>query len=246
MMEKMLNKFIDNLKETFKERLSSAFLYGSYAVDETLKKDSDINIIVIIKDLHAHDLKIAHKFSTVFTKIKNSMPVFMDEGEWFNSCDVYAIEYSDIKNRNKILYGKDLISDLKVDKKDLRLQCEREVKNLLVRLRQTYLAKSSDKNAMKNLIKTSSKTFIAMFRAILTLLGQAPPASQKDVIEAFADKIKTCETYEICKGDFDLDMFLKILTFRETSKGIKDNELDSVVQKLIDTTDSVLKYVDKI
>lgn len=239
-MEKILNKFINDLKETFKERLSSVFLYGSYALDYNPGKAADINIMVIIKDLHAQDLKLAHKFSTAFVKINNSIPIFMDEEEWFNSCDVYAIEYSDIKARNKILYGQDLIQGLKIDKKDLRLQCEREVKNLLIRLRQTYLAKNSDKNVMKNLIKTSSKTFVAAFRTILTLLGQDYPNNNKDVVKAFAEKIKLTEI------DFDIDMFLKVLEYRDGTVKINDNELDGVVQKLIDTTNSVLKYVDKI
>ena len=239
-MEKILNKLIENLKETFKERLTSVFLYGSCAIEDCSKTFPDINLIVIIKDLCAEDLKKAHYFSRKFAKIAKYLPIFMDKEEWFNSSDVYAIEYADIKERNKILYGENLIEGLSVDKKYLRLQCEQETKNLLIRLRQSYLANVDDKNVIKKLIQTSSKTFIVIFRANLRLLDAVVPKSHEDVIKAFAEKIKNSEI------NFDEDLFLKILEFRNKPKDIKDHEIGTLIQKLIDSTNSVLKYVDKL
>ena len=52
-MEKLLETLISKLKETFGERLSSVFLYGSCAADdykESKESFSDINLMVIIKD----------------------------------------------------------------------------------------------------------------------------------------------------------------------------------------------------
>lgn len=239
-MEKMLNEFVDNLKETFKDRLSSVILYGSCAVGECENSFSDVNLMVIIQCLCAEDLKSANKFIEKLYKKTKTLPIFMDKDEWFDSCDVFAIEYSDIKERNKILYGEDLISSLSVDRHDLRLQCEREVKNLLVRLRQGYLLKANDKNALKGLIKASSKTFIVIFRTILKLNNEKVPHKHKNVIEKFYEKIKDNEI------NFDNDLFIKILEFRNNSKAVNDRDIEGVVQKLIDTTDSVLKYVDKL
>lgn len=236
-MEKILNNFVDNLKELFNDRLTSVFLYGSRATED-FAKTADLNVMVIIKDLSSADLKLAHNTIKPFEKIKNPLPIFMDRTEWFNSCDVFAIEYSDIKDRNKILHGEDLASGLFVDKKELRLQCEREVKNLLIRLRQSYLAKTSDKNALKNLIKLSSKSFMVIFRTILKLTNKTVPKSHEEVIKLFSEKSTGI--------NFDPDMFLKILELRENPKAIKDCELELTVQKLIDTTNSVLKYVDKL
>lgn len=236
---KMIDKFVENLKSTFNERLSSVFLYGSCAVGEC-RESSDLNLMVIVENLKAVDLKLANKFIGDFNKIKNSLPIFMDKEEWFNSCDVYAIEYADIKQRNKILYGENLIDNLQVDKKYLRLQCEQDVKNLLIRLRQGYLLKINDNKSIKNIIKFSSKTFIVMFRTILRLLNENVPIIHEDVVKIFAEKIKNTGI------EFEEELFLKIIEFRENDKLIKDSELELIIQKLIDTTDSVLKYVDKL
>lgn len=241
-MDKYLNTLTDNLKEIFKTRLSSVFLYGSCAVEDCSKSFSDINLMVIIENLCAADLKKAHKCVEKFVKSAKYLPIFMDKEEWFNSCDVYAIECSDIRERNKIIYGENLIDNLNIDKKNLRLQCETELKNLLIRLRQTYLAKSNDKKVLKNLIYMSSKTFMVIFRTILRLLNEPVPIQHADVVMKFSDKVKECN----CGIDFDCEMFLKILEFRSKPKHIKNEEFELIIQKLIDTTNSVLKYVDKL
>lgn len=237
-MEKILETLIYKLKETYNDRLSSVFLYGSSAVEEPTKK-SDINLMVIIKDLKAEDLKKAHHFIKTFTKKSKSLPIFMDKDEWCNSSDVYSIEYSDIKERHKILFGENLISSLNIEKKYLRIQCESEVKNLLIRLRQNYLANPSSK-AIKNLILLSLKTFIVIFRTLLRLSGVAVPTEHTDVIKLFSEKITSTSI------DFDTDLFLKLLEFRGNNRAIKDKETEVLVQKLVDTTTSVLKYVDKL
>lgn len=238
-MDKTLNTFTQNLNETFEERLSSVFLYGSCATENCSKSFSNINIMVIIKDLKAEDLKKAHSFTTNFAKKAKYLPIFMDREEWFNSADVYPIEYSDIKDRYKILYGENLIDGIDVEKTHLRIQCEQEVKNLLIRLRQTYLAKSPDKKALKSLIQTSSKTFMVIFRTILKLANEQVPTPHEEVVKLFCEKINT--------GNYvDKDLFINILEFRKNPKAIKDCNLDNIIQKLIDSTNYVLKYVDKI
>lgn len=239
-MEKFLNKFVENLKEKFEERLSSVFLYGSCAVEDCSTTFSDINLMVIVKDLCAQDLKLAHDFTKKYTKEAKYLPVFMDREEWLNSCDVYSMEYSDIKERHKLIYGENLIDGLNVEKKYLRLQCEMEVKSLLIRLRQSYLAKSDDVNSIKNIIKASMKTFLVIFRTVLRLSEEQVPALHLDVIRKFSEKMKSCSV------NFDGTLFEKMLEFRIDKNVIKNSELENVIQKMIDTTHSLLEYVDKI
>ena len=143
--------------------------------------------------------------------------------EWFASGDVYPMEYSDIKDRHKILYGEDVVSDLKIDKCHLRLQCESETKNLLIRLRQGYVANSSDKKAINELIQNSKKSLLAIFKAILRLTSDEKVPGDKNEV------IKRASTIT----GFDSEIF-----------DLKDNGL--IIQKLIDSIYDVLKYVDKI
>lgn len=236
-MDKTLNIFIEKLKETFEKRLSSIFLYGSSATEE-VSKSSDLNLIVIIENLKAEDLKKAHKAIADLSKKTKSLPLLMDKDEWFNSSDVYAIEYSDIKERHKILYGEDLINSINYEKSHLRFQCEQETKNLLIRLRQTYLANTNNNRVLQELIKASSKTIMVILRTILRLKDLEVPKLHKDVVLSISERVTDL--------NFDKEQFLNILEFRTNKKAISGEDFEDVTQKLINTTSSVLKYVDKL
>lgn len=229
------NNLTEKLKTVFDKRLVSVILYGSCAIDKCENEFSDINVIVVIDNLLAADLKNANPILNDFIKTKNPLPLFMDKGEWFDSCDVYPIEYSDIKDRYKILYGEDIVEPLVLEKKNLRLQCEHETKNLLIKLRQNYLAKSKDLKALEALLKTSSKSFFALFRAILRLTEPNAFFDHKSAIDALAGKVR-----------IDKEVFLKLLALRSDSKAISKNEYEVTIQKLIDSTNEVLKYIDKL
>lgn len=236
----IINNLIEKLKNIFKEKLISVVLYGSCAANLCENKYSDINTIVVIDNLQALDLKKANSAIKDFIKTKNPLPLFMDRDEWFNSCDVYPIEYSDIKERYSILYGEDLVAPLILEKKNLRLQCEHEIKNLLIKLRQNYLAQSNNLKAIESLLITSSKSFFALFRAILRLTEQNVSFNHEEAIDTLANKVK-----------IDKEMFLKLLKLRKNSKWfepkvIKQSEYEITIQKLIDSTNEILKYIDKI
>lgn len=231
---KITSNLIEKLKEVYKEKLVSVILYGSCASNECENEFSDINTIVILNNLTAIDLKNAAPALKDFLKTKNPIPLFMDKDEWFNSCDVYPIEYSDIKVRYSILYGEDVVAPLVLEKKNLRLQCEHETKNLLIKLRQNYLLKSNDLKAIEELIKTSSKSFFALFRAVLRLTNENIPLGHKEVIEMLAGVV-----------NIDKEVFIKTLELRKGSKAISKGEHDDTIQKLINSIDEILKYVDK-
>lgn len=243
-MNKKINNLTTNLKELFDERLESVILYGSCVIGDCEGDFSDINAIVLINNLTAIDLKNSYslikEFSTnhlwgIFPYQKHPAPLFMDKTEWLNSCDVYPIEYSDIKARYKIIYGNDFVANLNLEKKNLRHQCEYEMKNLLIKLRQNYLSKSNNKKEIEHLLKVSSKSFFAVFRAILRLTEENVPFGHKEVIDLLSQKVK-----------IDKEIFIKIFELRTNSNAINKKEYEIAVQKMIDSADEILKYVDKL
>lgn len=231
---KTIGNLIENLKDTFAQKLVSVILYGSCAASTCENNFSDINLIVVIDNLCAADLKKASAAIKDFLKTKNPLPLFMDKDEWLNSCDVYPIEYLDIKERYSILYGEDIVKPLVIEKTNLRLQCEHEVKNLLIKLRQNYLAQNNNLKAIEELLKKISKSYFALFRAILRLTQDNVPLEHAQVIDSFSEKVK-----------IDKEVFLKLLEFRKNFKAISKQEYETIIQKLIDSTNEVLKYIDK-
>lgn len=231
----LLEELTDQLKAAFDTRLKSIVMFGSCAIGECNTLLSGVNLIVIIDSLCANDLKTANSFIKDWQKSKNPMPIFMDKDEWFNSTDVYPIEYTDIKERHKIVYGEDVVTPLQIDSNNLRLQCELEIKNLLIKLRQTYLGLAKDKKVLEQLILLVSKSLTAIFRAILRYKQISGAKTHEQVIEKISELI-----------NIDKEFFLKIVELKKNKKRIDKNEIDTTIQKLIDSINIILKYVDKL
>lgn len=234
-MNKTIKNLIIDLENIFEDRLVSIMLYGSAAFGEFKEKVSDLNLIIVIDKMTASDLKTALPAMKKWSKTKNPIPVFMDKEEMCNSCDVYPIEYSDIKERHKILYGEYFLDSLIIKKEHIRLQCESEIRNLLIKLRQGYLRSNNDRKTIDNLVKKSTTSIIAVFRAVLRILDESVPMCHKEVIELLSTKVS-----------FDKDVFTDILILREKNKSLSQNDYVIVIQRLINSLKEVLKYVDKM
>lgn len=232
---KNIEKFLNELKTYFNERLSSVFIYGSKADTEFNRLDNDINIIVIVKDLNAMDLKGISKASKNWAKKGNPLPIFLDKDEWFTSSDVYAIEYSDIIDSHNIIYGEDVISHIKVNKKDLRFQCELEVKNFIINFRQLYLEYADKKDVIKSALTKISKTCITIFRAVLRL-NKIPIPQEKEAVISIA-----CE-----KAGINTELFIKLLCHKEGKCKIKSSEIEELSDELINSMTKLLMYVNNM
>lgn len=235
-MIKYIHKLTSGLNSVLDERFVSLILYGSRAgvcVDETSR--ADYNLIAIVENLTGEDLKNVSKIVRNWQKSKNPPPVFIDRQEWLNSMDVYAIEVADIKERYRLLYGQNIIDEIVISKEDIRYQCEREIKNLLIRVRQFYLVNCDRPKEIKRFLVPFSKNTVAIFRAIHRLLDIDVPCENIESVPDIAQNV-----------GIDRGVFEKIILFKEGKIKIKDSETDEIMQELIDNYDKLLKFVDKI
>jgi hypothetical protein len=68
------------------------------------------------------------------------------------SCDVFGVEFLDFQLVHETNLDAEPFAPLQFEKKDVRLQCERELKAMLVRLRQGYLAALGDKKMVRDTV----------------------------------------------------------------------------------------------
>lgn len=218
-----IRKFVKR-KPVIKKPADNYYAYANYLV-ELLSSGICRTLELLEQSTRCHQIVEPNKL----------LPLFMDKNEWFNSCDVYPVEYADIKARYKILYGEDVVEPLILDKSNLRHQCEYEIKSALIKLRQHYLAKSYDISEIRRMLHVTFRSFFALFRGILRLTEDNAPFNHKEVIHLLAKKV-----------NIDEEAFLKVLELKTNPKAIKKNEYEITVQKIINSIDEILKYVDKI
>lgn len=232
---KKLDNLIKDLEKILGENLVSAFIFGSKALvaDEDLK--SNINLMIILNKMEASDLKLISKDMKKWVSAKNPLPVIFDKTEWLSSFDVYAMEYADIKDSNKILYGEDLITSIEVKKSDLRFQCELEVKNLSMKLRNNFMMNCGSNRRLSQVLTPVVKSVSVIFRTILRLNSIEVPVAQIQVVE------------EVAKlTGIDKDLFLKLVDVKEGRDKFKGDGLNQAFSKLVDELRELLKYVNGI
>lgn len=221
---KNINILVEDLKNIYGENLVSIVLYGEQQ-----------NIIVIFNKLEASDLKKALPAINKWKKTKKPLPVVMSEEEWLCSADIYPIEYTEIKNNYKILYGKDIVVPIEVSKQDLRLQCEYEIKNILVRIRQIYLGNSDNTKFIKELLEENVIKLVRIMNSALSLLD----------IQAEADYTQTIQKISE-KTDFDGQILTEILQAKNKKQKFSGQEIETLVQRAINSIDMLYKFINNL
>lgn len=230
-----MEKFIDNLKNILQERLISVFMYGSKVKYSQELVKTDMNVMVIVKNLSGSDLRACSEIVNKWMKAKNPIPVFMDREEWFHSSDVYAMEYADIKAEHRILYGEDLISDLNVDPDNIRFQCEQETKNLLMRFRQFYLENAHSPKRLKNSFVPLAKTCNAIFKAILRVKFTDIPSEKEDIIKKLAEI-----------SGLEASIYIKLLGYKRKQCKMNDKETIAFADEIVDALTKLLDYTNNM
>ncbi|MEJ7605403.1 MAG: hypothetical protein WKF37_03855 [Bryobacteraceae bacterium] len=172
-MEKILSELVERLQKAHQSTLSSVVLYGSGATEEGKDKLSDFNVLCVLKQITPNELMAAEPTFRWWRDLKNPAPLLLSEAEVLHATDCFPIEFHDIKERHRILYGTDLIAGMQVDDSFYRAQVEHEMRAKMLRLRQKAGGVLSDKVVLLRLMAESTSTFCVLFRHVLRLSGSS-------------------------------------------------------------------------
>lgn len=188
-MAKMtLDELVSQLKKAFGDGLEAVVLYGSAAAGEHIPKRSDYNVLVIVRELGLVELEREAAIAHAWGEAGNPPPLTLTVGEWRGSSDVFPMEYADVLERHRVLYGAPPFDGISVRPRDLRLQLEHEAMGKLLLLRQGVLAAGGDRKRLVELLAASLSTFMVIFRALLRYHGESPPLDYERLIEAVSKR----------------------------------------------------------
>jgi hypothetical protein len=235
-MEKF-TAFIDDLKATHGKNLVSVILYGSAAAGDFVQKQSDYNILIALERIGPADLRDAHACVREWSRLGNPIPVYFTVSELKNAADVFPIEFHQMTVAHKVLYGPDLVAELQISLKFLRLQAEYELRSKLLQLRRQYIPASGSVDGLKRLMTDSLPSFVALFRAVLIINGANPPATKHDVVTMTAKKLGV-----------NAEPFEKIFDIREnrSTESLTDRSANDLFGAYMIEIENVINAVDAI
>lgn len=227
---KNVNDFIANLKEVLGTRLLSVFVFGATANSSDRVLINNVDLFIILDNWKSDDLSNLHPFVKVWMQKGNPCPVIMSKDEFYDRSETFAIEYSDIKWNYQLLYGDDFVDPLNINYFDLKLQCDRELKNLNLRVREFYLEHGRSKSDILPFSKAIVRSMSVIFRVILRLNNITPSVYKHDVLDQVADIIK-----------FDKLFFKKMLDYKEGTYNYSTAEIYEFSEYLV----GQLAYIQK-
>src|SRR5438552_16476524 len=139
-----LEELVRQLQLAYGNGLRSVVLIGSAVADEHNPKKSDYNVLVIVDSLPLERLRAVAAVSKAWAEAGNPPPMTFTTREWKSSSDIFPMEYADILERHRVLFGETPFEGINVSPADLRLQVEHQTMGKLLRLRQATMGAGND------------------------------------------------------------------------------------------------------
>ncbi len=227
-------QLVEQLRAAYGPELRNVVLYGSAAAGEHIPKRSDYNILVLVDKLPLERLRAAAAVSSAWGEAGNPPPMTLTTHEWRSSADIFAMEYADIIDRHKVLYGENPFDGIRVDPKDLRLQLEHEAMGKLLKLRQGVLASGGDAKRQTELLADSLSTIMVIFRAVVRLEGGVPAKDNLAVSQAVARN-----------AGFDASPFERVVRHVRGEQPITAAEVGNVIAGYLDGMERLVDHLDR-
>lgn len=174
-MAMTLDELVSQLRSAYGQTLQSVMLYGSTVAGERIAKKSDYNVLVILDAVPLDRLAAVGAVLRSWGEAGNPPPMTFTSAEWKSSADVFPMEYADILEKHRVLYGDDATRGITVSRSDLRLQVEQQALGKLLHLRRGAMAAGDDSKEQIALIEASLSALMVVFRGVLRLDGEIPP-----------------------------------------------------------------------
>lgn len=187
-MQKLLDEIVERLKKAHGDNLLSVVLYGSAAEGDHHARFSDLNIFCVLRSIAPRDLARSEPVFRWWRERDNPAPLLMTEEEARNSVDCFPIEFHDMQERSKVLFGTDFMHGVTIDDHDYRDEVERELRSKLLRLRQKAAAVLEDDALLIRLMMDSVSTFVVLLRHALAVSGAPRVARKRDVVSGAKEK----------------------------------------------------------
>jgi hypothetical protein len=180
-------RWLDPVRGALRDDFLAAYLTGSVLTQGFDPARSEVNLLIVT---HPVDLTMLDALAQALPDSRQTprfAPLFLSERQIHKSLDTFPIEWIEIQERHLLLEGKDVLGNLEIPRTYLRLQCEHELRAKLILLRQSYLLNCQRPERLEPVLRENASGFATLFRTLLRLAGESPPAETAQVIERVAD-----------------------------------------------------------
>jgi len=233
--EAIVNEFVEKMKAAAGTNLASVILYGSAAQGEFHPEYSDLNLLCILRDASFASLSKIASVVEWWRGKKHHPPLVLTAGELKSTADVFSIEFVDMKQRYRVLWGDDVLKVLDIPMHLHRSQLEYELREKLFLLRQHIMLAGSNEKQLWEVMLQSLSSFTTLFRHTLIELGQTGRQHSLDAVKEVGTRL-----------NFDSSAFVHLIEVRARKTDRKQLRAADVAAQYLTGIETVAAAVDTI
>jgi predicted nucleotidyltransferase len=174
-----LGKLRDDLKEAGGINLLGIILYGGLARGRYNPARSDINIVVLLRDVSVDTLRAVAPTLISAWRALRVEPLLLTPEEIGSVAAAFPTKFLDIKKHHVVLAGEDPFIALEVPREHVRLRIEQELRNLGLRLRRRFLAIAENPGEQARALAEAARPLALELAALLSFAGKEVPAEDR-------------------------------------------------------------------
>jgi len=215
--------------------LQSITVVGSALTEDFKPGASDINAVLVLGEYKTAALKAIAALAKAMRKKKLSPPLLMTASYIERSRDVFGVEFLDFQLTHRTIFGADPFAALQFDKQEVRLQCERELKATLIRLRQGYIAAAGNNKLVRDVLIAAAKGLAPLLRAMLWLQDIERPQMM-------------APTFKRAAGQFNVNLEAATTAerWRYEKPRLTDNDIETAFESIYAAVDHLATAVDAL
>jgi hypothetical protein len=157
---------LQDLQNIFGERLQAFVAYGQAGAQPAPS-------LALVHAITAEDLDQCAARAASWHRAGCATPLLLTKDEFAGSLDVFPIEYGEILETSRVLFGVDPFAGMQISPDDLRRACEVQVKSHLVHLRENYVECRGRQSDISALVAEAAPGFALILRRLSRLDGFA-------------------------------------------------------------------------
>jgi hypothetical protein len=182
-----LEDFIAAAVKVSGSNLRSAILFGS-AAEGRLRPTSDVNLVLVFGTVHLPELEqLRVHLSFAHAAIRLEV-MFLEETEIELAGQAFAVKFTDILARHRILHGTDVFASLKITREATLNRLRQVLLNLALRLRERYAFVGAREEQLNGVIADISGPLRACAATILGLEGEHV-SSPREALQTLARRL---------------------------------------------------------
>jgi hypothetical protein len=235
-VRRVLETLRDRLQSELGDGLISLIAYGDFVKPGDYDpRRSEVNLMLVLADISTPVLdRIVDAISTAKRKVRLAVMTLTEE-DLVQSCDVFPVKFVDMQEHHRLICGRDVLGDLKIADDHLRLRCEQELKNLMIRLRASYLNQAKKPAALRTVMTDSVGPLLGLLTIGLTLKTGISPEENGEILAA-------------CREEFGLDLSVlqTVLDVRHGSSVLPLTEVPTVYNGYMKAVHDAATAIDRL